>query len=65
MKKTICHHCDKLIIWNRHWTGNKYKGGHWSHAILVFNGRAVSPENALMEQRCSNGINWATPKRIR
>lgn len=59
-KTTVCHHCGKQIVWNQH---GIVGGGHWAHAILVFNGESHSLENALMEQRCSDGIHWATPKR--
>jgi len=58
---TYCHHCGGLIVWNRTYpdAGNS----HWAHAILVHNGKAHSVDNALMEQRCKDGRNWATPKR--
>lgn len=60
-KPTLCHHCGKQIVWNETWPNRG--NSHWAHAILVFNGKAHSIGNALMEQRCSDGRNWATPKR--
>lgn len=59
---TFCHHCGKQIVFNTTWPNRK--NSHWAHVILVFNGTAHTLENALMEQRCQDGRNWATPKRI-
>ena len=62
MKTTICHHCGKQIVWNR--TYPDKRNSHWAHAILVFNGKAHTLGNALMEQRCYPDMNlWATPAR--
>ena len=59
--ETVCHHCGKQIVWNKTWPDPKHS--HWAHVILVFNGRSHTLGNALMEQRCADGVNWATPKR--
>lgn len=56
-----CHHCGAEIVFNR--TFPDKSNSHWAHAIRVFNGKAHSLENALMEQRCADRIHWATPKR--
>lgn len=59
----ICHHCGQQIVWNE--THPDRGNSHWAHAILVFNGKAHTLGNALMEQRCADNRHWATPKRTK
>jgi hypothetical protein len=61
VKPVFCHHCGNQIVFNV--TYPNKRNSHWAHAILVFNGKAHTLGNALMEQRCSNRVTWATPKK--
>lgn len=63
MKTIFCHYCGKQIVWNRTWPDPR--NSHWAHAILVHNGKEHTLENALMNQQCSDGKHYATPKRAK
>lgn len=58
----LCHHCGQVILWN---TCPDKTQSHWAHAVTVYAGKAHTLANALMEQRCSDGIHWAIPLRAK